>query len=151
VRNAALTEFPSGPVPVRVDNGRPVGPVPPDARPLIEFSQGGEPLGCCSKVTRDKGPIEIHIEGTDENFSRLDVAAYGGCSGSVSIFSKTYNGDLTDQGAPTPGITVSWDPWATEVEPCCYVVFVRIFDRAIVNNSWNGGHGFENWRSITVT
>lgn len=150
VRNASMTEFASVPVAVRVDNGRPVGPVPPDDKPLIEFTQGGRPLGCCSEVTKEKGPIEIHIEGTDENFSRLDVIAYGGCSGSVAIFDKTYNGDRTDHGAPAPGITVTWDPWATDVELCCYVVFVRLWDRAIVSDSWDGGHLFQNWRSITV-
>jgi hypothetical protein len=150
VRNAALTEFPSGPVAVRVDNGSPVGPVPPDHRPLIEFRQSGEPLGCCSDVSRDKGPIEIHIEGTDENFSRLDIAAYGGCSGFISIFGKTYNGNRADHGAPAPGITATWDPWADGVEACCYVVFVRLFDRAIVNDRWDGGHMYENWRSITI-
>lgn len=151
VRNPALTEFPSVPVPVRVDNGRPVGPVLPDNRPLIEFSQGGEPLGCCSEVHKDRGPIEIRIEGTDENFSRINVVAYGGCSGAIGIFSKTYNGNLADHGAPAPGITVSWNPWADDVEPCCYVVFVRLYDRAIVNNFWSGGHSYENWRSITIT
>jgi hypothetical protein len=151
VRNAALTEFPSQPVAVRVDNGLPVGPAQPGNRPLIEFRQGGEPLGCCSEVTRDRGPIEIHIEGTDENFSRLDITAYGGCSGSVGIYTKTYNGNRADQGAPAPGITVTWDPWATGVEPCCYVVFVRFYDRAISNDRWDGGHTYENWRSITIT
>ena len=150
VRNAALTEFPSGPVPVRVDNRGPQGPVMPDNRPLIEFRQGGESLGCCAEVSKDKGPIEVHIEGTDENFSRLDVTAYGGCSGSIAIFSKTYNGNRADLGAPSPGITVTWDPWADDVEPCCYVVFVRLFDRAITDNVWNGGHTFQNWRSITI-
>ena len=54
----------------------------PDQRPLIEFSQGGESLGCCAGVTKDKGPVEIHVEGTDDNFGSLDVIAYGGCSGS---------------------------------------------------------------------
>ncbi len=150
VRNAALTEFPSNPVPVRVDNVGPTGPAMPGNRPLIEFTQGGESLGCCARVTKDKGPIEVHIEGTDENFSSLSVVAYGGCSGSIGIFSKTYNGDRTDHGAPAPGITVTWDPWADGVEACCYVVFVRMYDRAIVNNSWNGGHTYENWRSITI-
>ena len=101
-------------------------------------------------MTKDKGPVEIHVEGTDDNFSSLDVIAYGGCSGSVAIFSKTYNGDRNDHGAPAPGITVSWDPWADGVEPCCYVVFVRLYDRAIVNNVWNGGHTYQNWRSITI-
>lgn len=150
VRNASLTEFASGPVPVRVDNQGPQGPAMPGNRPLIEFSQGDEPLGCCAQVTKDKGAITIHIEGTDENFSSLDVTAYGGCSGSVAIFSKTYNGDRNDHGAPSPGITVTWDPWADGVEACCYVVFVRLYDRAIVGNVWNGGHTYENWRSITI-
>ena len=95
---------------MRVDNKGPQGPVLPDHRPLIEFTQGGETLGCCAQVTKDKGPIEVHIEGTDANFSSLSVVAYGGCSGSIGIFSKTYNGDRTDLGAPSPGITVSWDP-----------------------------------------
>jgi hypothetical protein len=149
VRNAALTEFPGVPVPVRVDNGDPVGPAPGN-RPLIEFSQGGKPLDCCSTVRREDGPVNIHIEGTDENFSRLDITAYGGCSASIGIYTKTYNGNRNDTGAPTPGIDVSWDPWAADVQPCCYVVFVTLYDRAIVNNSWNGGHTFNNWRSITV-
>ena len=148
VRNAALTEFPSVPVPVKVDNGSPVGP---DAgRPLIEFSQNGQPLECCSTVKKEDGPVKIHIEGTDENFSSLDVTAYGGCSGSFTIFSKTYNGNRADTGAPAPGIDVLWNPWASDVEPCCYVVFVRLYDRAIVDNRWNGGHTYDNWRSITV-
>ena len=149
VRNAALTEFASVPVPARVDNGLPIGPDTGN-RPLIEFSQGGKPLECCSTVRKEDGPVNIHIEGTDENFSRLDVTAYGGCSGTFTIFAKTYNGNRADQGAPTPGIDVVWDPWADKVEPCCYVVFVRLFDRAITDNSWSGGHTFDNWRSITV-
>jgi hypothetical protein len=150
VRNAALTEFASGPVPVRVDNQGPQGPVLPDHRPLIEFTQGGETLGCCAQVSKDKGPINVHIEGTDANFSSLSVVAYGGCSASIGIFSKTYNGDRTDVGAPAPGIDVSWDPWADGVEACCYVVFVRLYDRVIGNNFWSGGHTYENWRSITI-
>ena len=149
VRNAALTEFPSVPVPARVDNGLPTGPDVGN-RPLIEFSQGGKPLECCSTVHQEDGPVKIHIEGTDENFSRLDVTAYGGCSGSFTIFSKTYNGNRADHGAPAPGIDAMWDPWADKVEACCYVVFVRLFDRAITGNAWNGGHTFDNWRSITV-
>jgi hypothetical protein len=94
--------------------------------------------------------VKIHIEGTAENFSSLDVTAYGGCSGSFTIFSKTYNGNRADTGAPAPGIDVLWDPWASDIEPCCYVVFVRLYDRAIVDNRWNGGHTYDNWRSITV-
>lgn len=46
---------------------------------------------------------------------------------------------------------MTWDPWAADVGPCCYVVFVRLYDRAIVNDRWDAGHVFENWRSITVT
>ena len=49
-----------------------------------------------------------------------------------------------------PGVTVIWDPWADGVEPCCYVVFVRMYDRAVVDNMASGAHHVENWRSITV-
>lgn len=45
---------------------------------------------------------------------------------------------------------MTWDPWADKVEACCYVVFVRFYDRAITNDVWNGGHMFQNWRSITI-
>ncbi|MBK8470361.1 MAG: hypothetical protein IPL45_11430 [Actinomycetales bacterium] len=151
VRNAALVEFPGNAVPVRVDNGVPYGPGGPPQRPLIEFSQGDKPLDCCAEVLKDNGPVQIHIEGVDENFSSLSVVAYGGCSGSVSIYSKTYNGNRADTGAPAPGVTVTWDPWADGVEPCCYVVFVRMYDRAVVDNMASGAHHVENWRSITVT
>ena len=151
VRNAALVEFSSSPpVPVRVDNTGPEGPVMPGNRPRIDFSQHGKPLGCCDVVKQANGPITIEIEATDANFSRLDVVLYGGCSVSKTIYSKTYNGNVADLGAPAPGITVNWDPWKDGIEACCYVVFVNIWDRAIVNNSWSGGHLYQNWKSVTV-
>ena len=96
-------------MPSRVDNGLPEGPAT-DNCPLIEFTQGGERLECCSTVHRERGPVKIHIEGTDENFSSLNITAYGGCRGTITIFSKTYNENVTDMGAPDPGIDVEWNP-----------------------------------------
>ena len=34
-------------------------------------SQNGQPLECCSTVKKENGPVKIHIEGTDANFSSL--------------------------------------------------------------------------------
>ena len=67
-----------------------------------------------------------------------------------TIFSKTYNGNRTDTGAPFTRHRRLVGSVGDDVEPCCYVVFVGLYDRAIVNNSWNGGHTYDNWRSITV-
>jgi hypothetical protein len=117
----------------------------------MTISQGGKELGCCESVTRDGGPITIHIEGEDLHFSSLDVTLYGGCNVSSTIFSKTYNGNLNDHGAPAPGIDITWDPWKEGLEPCCYVIFFRIYDRAILNDYWNGGNTpGATWHSITV-
>jgi len=148
VRTAALTEFASPLVPVCVDNTAPTGPG--GGRPEITIKQGDHELGCCESVTRAGGPLTITIVAEDVNFSNLSVDLYGGCGASTNIFAKTYNGNTADTGAPAPGIDITWNPWTARVEPCCYVIFFRIWDRAIVNNSWSGGHGNENWMSITI-
>jgi hypothetical protein len=101
-------------------------------------------------VKQGGGPLTITVEATDANFSALDVSLRGGCGVGIGIFSKTYNGNLADTGAPAPGIDIVWDPWAAGVEPCCYVVFVDISDRAIVNNSYAGRHTNSNWHAITI-
>ena len=46
--------------------------------------------------------------------------------------------------------SASHSPWAAGVEPCCYVIYVRIYDRAIVNNAYSGRHSNSNWHSITI-
>jgi hypothetical protein len=149
VRNAALTEYASPVVAAVVDNTAPVGPAP-GGRPSITIKQGSRTLDCCESVTRDGGPLTINVVATDENFSILTVDLEGGCGASYPIFSKTYNGNLLDQGAPSPGIDILWDPWKAGVSPCCYVMYVRIWDRAIVNNSYGSRHGNSNWHSITI-
>jgi hypothetical protein len=41
---------------------------------------------------------------------RLSVDLEGGCGAGYPVYSKTYNGDTTDTGAPAPGITITYDP-----------------------------------------
>ncbi len=150
VRTASLAERVSPPVRVVVDNTRPSGPGP-GGEPVMTIRQGDRELDCCETVTRDGGPIVVHVEGEDLHFSSLGVSLYGGCNASAGIYSATYDGDLTDRGAPAPGIDIPWDPWAAGVDPCCYVVFFRIYDRTITSNSWSGGNPVaETWRSITI-
>ena len=86
----------------------------------------------------------------------FDIATLGGCGWSFPIvdtggtsLSKTYNGNTADTGYPV-ATEFLWDPWAAKIDPCCYLIDVRINDRAIINNSWSGGHPNENWRSITI-
>ena len=102
--------------------GRPA----PGGRPRIDIRQGDRVLGCCETVKRDGGPLTITVEATDDNFGVLGVDLEGGCGVGIGIFSKSYNGNLADTGAPAPGIDIPWDPWAAGVEPCCYVIYVRI-------------------------
>ncbi len=155
VRNAALQEFESQAVPVRVDNAAPSHPViglqlkAPDGT-LRE-------LGCCETVERGKGNLVIvTLTASDPNFSGISVNLLGGCGVSVPIvdrfgtpLGKTYDGNIADTGYPV-ATSFEWDPWAAKIDPCCYIVDVRINDRAILGNSWGGGHGNENWQSLTI-
>ncbi len=89
------------------------------------------------------------MEGEDLNFSSLLVSLYGGCGVGLTVYAKTYDGDLSERGAP--GIDIPWDPWALDIEKCCYVIFFRIRDRAVIGNHWGGGNAAaETWRSITI-
>ena len=114
-------------------------------------------LGCCEKVEQGKGSkVVIKLQAWDLNFSSISVLLQGGCGASMGIvdtggnpLSKTYNGNTADQGYPALTEFI-WDPWAAKVDPCCYLIYVRIWDRVIANNSWSGGHGNENWHSITI-
>jgi len=149
VRNAALTEFQSPVVPFLVDNTAPTGPAP-GGRPSISISQGGKTLGCCETVTQENGELTITIIATDANFSSLGVDLEGGCGAAYGIYAKSYNGNTADTGAPAPGINITWDPWTAGVSPCCYVMYIRINDRTITNNSYSGGFSNSNWQSITI-
>ena len=144
VRNTAAVEFESGLVPVLVDNT-------PPSDFTFDIKQNGESLPCCgSKVTKDKGPLEITVTGQDANFAALSVSLRGGCNVSYPVFSKTYDGNVLDTGAPPPGITFTYDPWAADVEACCYVLEVAVADRAIVNNTVFACHRVSSVQSITI-
>jgi len=155
VRNAALVEFHSPVVPVRVDN---TAPTKPSITLQLQMPDGSrKKLGCCETVTQGDGNlVVITLQASDANFAGISVELLGGCGASYSIvdtggnsLSKTYNGDITDTGYPAP-TEFLWNPWASKISPCCYLIDVRIDDRAVVNNAWSGGHSNENWQSITI-
>ena len=118
------------------------------------------PVECArSRETVKRGEgnlVAITLTASDANFSQISVALLGGCGVSAAIvdtggtpLSKTYNGNIADAGYPVP-TTFLWDPWAAKVNPCCYILDVRIYDRVIAGNHWSGGHSNENWQSITI-
>lgn len=155
VRNAALTEFESPVVPVRVDNTAPTKPV---IKLQLQMPDGTRrTLGCCETVKQGDGNLVIiTLQASDANFSQIAVELLGGCGASYSIvdtggtnLSKTYNGNIADTGYPVP-TEFKWNPWAAGISPCCYLIDVRIYDRAVVDDSWSGGHENENWQSITI-
>src|SRR5581483_1262963 len=128
----------------------------PNPRSSISNSKRRK-LGCCEKVERGDGNlVVITLQASDENFSQISVALLGGCNSSYAIvdkdgkpLSKTYNGNTADTGYPAPAEFL-WDPWKDKIDPCCYIIDVRIYDRAIIGNAWSGGHTSEGWRSITI-
>jgi hypothetical protein len=155
VRTAALTEFFSPLVPARIDN---VSPIKPAITLQLQMPDGTRtPLGCCEEIKQGDGNLlVITLQASDPNFSSISANLLGGCGASFAIvatdgtpLSKTYNGDKTDTGYPVP-TEFLWDPWKAGVDPCCYLIYVQIWDRAIVNNSWSGAHHTANWHSITI-
>ena len=143
-RNTASVEFESGLVPILVDNTAP-------SDFTFTVTQNGEELPCCgAKVTKGGGPLEITVSGEDANFGALSVALRGGCNASYPVFSKTYDGNVLDTGAPLPGITFTYDPWAAGVEACCYVLEASVVDRVINNNTVYGAHHVTSVHSITI-
>lgn len=155
VRTGALVEFTSALVPVRVDNAAPS--VPAITLQLQKPDGSRTTLPCCAGVEHGDGNlVVITLQASDPNFSSISVALLGGCGASHAIvatdstpLSKTYNGNTADTGYPAP-TEFLWDPWAAKIDPCCYIIDVRINDRVIANNFWSGGHGSENWHSITI-
>jgi hypothetical protein len=64
--------------------------------------------------------------------------------------SKTYNGNIADQGYVVPTWFL-WDAWRDpDIVPCCYLVCVEVRDRAIVNGFWGGGHYIAGWEAIEI-
>ncbi|MGZ8437853.1 MAG: hypothetical protein ACXWXR_04855 [Candidatus Limnocylindrales bacterium] len=156
VRTTTLALHHSPIVPVRIDNVAPSQPA--IALELLKPDGSKVPLGCCETVSKEDGnKVIVTITASDPNFSQISVSLIGGCGVSLPLvdtggtaLSKTYNGNLLDTGYPVPTSFV-WDPFAAPApDPCCYLVYVQIWDRAIVNNFWSGGHGNVNWHSITI-
>lgn len=143
VRNSLAVEFESGLVPAKVDNTWP-------SNFTLEIKQRDGTLPCCAKVSRDGGPLQITVTGEDEHFEALSISLRGGCNVSYPVFSKTYDGNTADTGAPAPGITFLYDPWAAGVDPCCYVLEVVVSDRAIVSNTLWAHHVVSTVHSITI-
>lgn len=144
-RNSASVDFESGLVPILVDNTYP-------SDFTFNITQGDKELPCCgSEVSKAGGPLKITVSGIDLNFAGLGITLRGGCNASYPVFSKSYDGNVLDTGAPLPGVTFLYDPWAAGVEPCCYVLEVVVADRAIVNNTVYAAHTVSSVHSITIS
>jgi hypothetical protein len=155
VRTAALVEFESLVIPVRVDNGQPSQPIIDLQLQMPDGTR--QQLGCCEKIERGKGNLlVITLTATDENFGSIGVSLQGGCGVTYPIvdtsgtnLTKYYNGNIADIGYPVPA-TFLWDPWAAGVSPCCYLIYVTINDRVINYNSGYSVHSNSNFHSITI-
>ena len=124
-----VVERVSSPQPVQLDNTGPF-PLP---RPTIKLElvtpDGKKKELKCGKVKKGDGLIAVTIHAYDPNFSQVAVTARGNSGLSVPVIdtsmvplSKTYNGNMADQGYPVP-TTFMWDPWNDpNIVPCCYVV-----------------------------
>lgn len=156
VRDGAVTRV-SAPQVVMLDNTGPF-PLP---RPTISL-QLQTPDGTrhplkCGKVRKGDGLIVVTIHAFDPFMSSVSVTARGNSGLSVPVvdvtstsLSKTYNGNLADTGYPVP-TEFLWDPWSDpRIVPCCYVVYVEINDRAILNDHYSGGHYNSGWEAIEI-
>lgn len=156
VRNGTTTRV-SGPQPVYLDNSGPF-PLP---RPTISLQlqrPDGErvPLKC-GQVKKGEGLIVVTIHAYDPHLASVSVTARGNSGLSVPVvditntaLSKTYNGNLAETGYPVP-TEFLWDPWSDpKIVPCCYLVYVEINDRAILNDHYSGGHYNAGWEAIEI-
>jgi hypothetical protein len=157
VRDGAMNTRVSSPQVVPLDNTGPF-PLP---RPIITL-QLQKPDGMlvplkCGKVRKGDGLILVTIQAYDPNMSQIAVTARGDSGLSVPVvsttavpLSKTYNGNIADQGYVVP-TSFLWDPWSDpNIVPCCYLVYVEVWDRAILNNTYTGGHYNAGWEAIEI-
>jgi hypothetical protein len=165
VRDAVLTTRVSSPQIVVIDNSGPF-PLP---RPTISLELQ-KPDGTvsplkCGKVKKGQGLIRVTIHAFDPNLSGVSVTARGNSGlsipvegiplplfpgGAVVPLSKTYNGNLAEQGYPVPTSFV-WDPFNDpRFVPCCYLVYVEVNDRTILNDHYSGGHYNAGWEAIEI-
>jgi hypothetical protein len=151
----------SAPQKVVVDNTPPTTPV---ISLQLKTPEGQLKDLKCGKVKQGGGLIRITIQSSDPNFSQCSVAAQGNSNLTIPVvavpdppgvgpavpLSKTYNYNVADTGYPAP-TSFLWDPWSDpNVVDCCYVVRIDIWDRAVVNNNWFGGHGQSGWEAIDI-
>jgi len=157
VRDAAKVTRVSSPQIVRLDN---TGPFP-TPRPIITL-QLQKPDGTlvplkCGKVHKGDGLILVTIQAYDPNMSAIAVTARGNSGLSVPVvsttavpLSETYNGIIANEGYVVP-TSFLWDPWSDpNIVPCCYLVYVEVWDRAILNGYWSGGHYNAGWEAIEI-
>ena len=165
VRDAAMNTRVSSPQVINLDNTGPF-PIP---RPTINLGLQ-KPDGTvmtslkCGKVKKGEGLILITIQAFDPNMSTVSVTARGNSGLSVPVvatpvipasalpvpLSKTYNGNVADQGYPLP-TQFLWDPWNDpNIVPCCYLIYVEVNDRTILNGAYYGGHGSSGWEAIEI-
>jgi hypothetical protein len=157
VRDGLMNTRVSSPQVVRLDNTGPF-PLP---RPTISLQlekpdKTRVPLKC-GKVKKGDGLIVVTIHAYDPNMSQIAVTARGNSNLSVPVvditstpLSKTYNGNIADQGYMIP-TEFLWDPWNDpNIKPCCYLIYVEIWDRTIINNAFYGGHANTGWEALEI-
>lgn len=156
VRDGVTTRV-SSPQAVQLDNTGPF-PLP---RPTITL-QLQRPDGTrtelkCGKVKKGDGVIVVTVHAHDPHFGAVGVTARGNSGLSIPLISttavplsKTYNGNLLEQGYPVP-TEFLWDPWSDpRFVPCCYLVYVEVWDRTILNDHFSGGHYNAGWEAIEL-
>lgn len=156
VRDGIVTRV-SSPQVVHLDNTGPFPLPQPTISLQLQKPDGTlEPLKC-GKVKKGDGLIAVTIQAYDPNLSSVSVTARGDSGLAVPVvditstpLSKTYNGNLLETGYPVP-TTFIWDPWSDpRMVPCCYLVYIEINDRTIINDSYSGGHYNAGWEAIEI-
>jgi len=157
VRDALLNTRVSSPQIVRLDNTGPF-PLPrPTITLQLQKADGTLVPLKCGKVKKGDGLILVTIHAYDPNMSTISVTARGNSGLSVPVvsttavpLSETYNGVIGNQGYVVP-TSFLWDPWNDpNIVPCCYLVYVEINDRTIINGSWAGGHYNAGWEALEI-
>jgi hypothetical protein len=157
VRDAVMNTRVSSPQVVRLDNTGPFPLPQPTIGLELQRPDGTRVPLKCGKVKKGDGLIVVTIHAFDPNMSRIAVTARGNSGLSVPVvdtaatpLSKTYNGNIADQGYSVP-TEFMWDPWSDPaMVPCCYVVYVEVWDRTIISNSYSGGHYNAGWEAIEI-
>ena len=162
VKNTAGSSFQSPIVPIRIDNETPtIGSLVPPIEGLtisIKKPDGTEQPLKCGGIKKGEGTLLIRFLAWDDNFRQLTLSARGGCGLNIPIMDETtgsqvsrcYGGNTADKGEPTQRV-VEWDPWKDpKIIPCCYNVVLEIWDRAIVNNFFSGGHRNSDWEAVQI-